>query len=69
LPEVQGNTDRKIITIDEMEPLNAQQQEFLNSRIDDTRRQLEEEKSDDRRYYEDEIERMRTEMRENYHDL
>ncbi len=69
MPEVQGNTDRKIITIDEMEPLNAQQQEFLNSRIDDTRRQLEEEKSDDRRYYEDEIERMRTEMRENYHDL
>jgi hypothetical protein len=54
-----------------MEPLSEQQNEFLiNSIIAETRHEIEAEKHDDRRYYEDALMRQEIqEMQENYHDL
>jgi hypothetical protein len=57
--------DNKALTIDEpMAPLNDQQNDFLKSCLDDTRNRLEEEKREERKFYEESISRMRAEMEE-----
>ena len=60
LPEVQGSSVTKSLTGDSlMEPLSEQQQDFLQSCIDDTRNRLEAEQRDERRFYEEAITRMK----------
>ncbi len=68
LPEVQGSSDNKLLTLD-MEPLSEQQKEFLQSCLDDTRNRPEEERREERKFYEEAILRMKgqmDEMREDY---
>jgi hypothetical protein len=72
MPEVQGSSDNKSLTMEDMEPLSAQQTEFLNSCLDDTRNRLEAEQREERKFYEQSISEMRAEtnaMREDYNDL
>ena len=73
LPEVQGSSVAQGLTGDGlMEPLSEHQKEFLQSCIDDTRTRLEAAQRDERRFYEEEMARMREQMedmREDYNDL
>ena len=73
LPEVQGSSVAQGLTGDGlMEPLSEQQKEFLQSCIADTRNRLEAEQREERKFYDEEISRMReqmNEMREDYNDL
>ena len=63
LPEVQGSSVAQGITGDGlMEPLSEQQKEFLQSCIDDTRNRLEAAQRDERRFYEEEMARMREQI-------
>ena len=55
-----------------MEPLSEQQKDFFQSYLDDARNRMEEERREERKFYEDTISRMKDqmeEMREDYHDL
>ncbi len=63
LPEVQGFSVAQGLTGDGlMEPLSEQQKDFLQSCIDDTRNRLEAEQRDERRFYEEEMARMKEQM-------
>jgi hypothetical protein len=72
LPEVQGSSDTATLTTDNMEPLSDQQKDFFNSYLDDARNRMEEERREERKFYEETISRMKEqmeEMREDYNDL
>jgi hypothetical protein len=73
LPEVQGSSVAQGLTGDgQMEPLSEQQKEFLQPCIADTRNRLEAEQREERKFYDEEMARMReqmNEMREDYNDL
>jgi hypothetical protein len=73
LPEVQGSSDTKDLTGGSlMEPLSDQQKDFFHSYLDDARNRMEEERREERKFYEETISRMKEqmeEMREDYNDL
>ncbi len=72
LPEVQGSSDTTTLTMDNMEPLSDQQKDFFHSYLDDARNRMEEERREERKFYEETISRMKDqmeEMREDYNDL
>jgi hypothetical protein len=63
MPEVQGSSDihtlHTSLTMEDMEPLSAQQKEFFRSCLDDTRNRLEAEQREERKFYEQSIKDMR----------
>ena len=72
LPEVQGSSDTATLTTETMDPLSEQQKDFFQSYLDDARNRMEEERREERKFYEETISRMKEqmeEMREDYHDL
>ena len=58
LPEVQGSSDTATLTIDNMEPLSDQQKDFFHSYLDDACNRMEEERREERKFYEETIVRI-----------